>query len=50
MRGNMSQNEAIDNFIHAYFYQGHSFDMLDMLSTLHSISMNMQMLKRKPGY
>lgn len=40
----MSQNESIDNSIHVYFYQEHSYmldDVYDMLSSLHSISMNM---------
>lgn len=40
--GNARLNESTDVFIHTYFYQVY---MYDMLSTLHSIKISMQILK-----
>lgn len=46
VRGNMSLIKSSDAFIYAYFYQGHSCDViLNMLAVLHNFNMSMQTLK-----
>lgn len=48
VRGIMSRNESTYGVICAYFYQGHSHDViLDNLLILHGINMNLRTLKAR---